>query len=978
MLKYNYSLSTSSNYQEIVLDDFYVSPDLSFVSGTTDNIRICSAGDNLWVHSPYFPNELPVKVTSSELVKRNGYILIPKTLQVHNAKTYNSDNTSIPVKYVEYNGNTYFSDINTGDFTVNGEIYTPTSGFLTIYDKIYIENDKLTVNGITFNVTINNGSELFLTNSVGKMHLVPVEWVVSGVDVNPKWVTKLSIGENTNNPIDCRWIGYYGHRSYITYNGEKKYLEYFYDVNGNITGAGVTIDGVEYPCDALYVMHDYDWDEWFNLYNINDYYKNEYDNAVMDIGGNNYIIGFEAGGIQNSGIIGIETVEENLPILCGDRLTIHSTNESSEVIVRYDGEGQGYIYLNGRRYNTVKNLCDCVMIGGVFRELICDGNCENPYIGMIVSCNTSDDSVMHFMVASISDGKIGSMKKVEYVNGEWKDIYSMVQVEGGGVTYSASTDYLIAHYDGIRIGDYNAKVLHYENVSHEGEESETLQEYDYIVVGSMLEYRLKVINTVGSNVFLCIPDVDITVYDGVSMDDIVTEILYSIQGNNFVVERRKDTFGVTDLYYDTWMSEAAQNIESISVYELADVENNIRIIRKSSHFTIPVGLYRNISQKLEYDTLITTQYYEEEAEKAINKIVDMDKDMYTPVKKVTTDNVDTFFNIDSIEFNLHFRTRDLETWKIIEDEGLYDNGDDGQALSANYQYCNWFVTDYYPFNKIIYDHTEKFGELSSMSDLLGLMYFTTNDVETKMDKLKRSFLRLTFFDSKNPEKQNMLGTSTMYFDCERYLDTLNKRHDGIHFEQVAKSQIPNRFPGNNTNTIDMMPREENSPNVLTEAFEIPQDGYGYPNTGDLCTSDYNLTLNSKIIVQDRYSGNNSSEGFYSYILKEFANKKAPQTIYMKAEFFHAGVGVKIPMVLASDDNKNAIAKNGWNNNVLGKFKMGYDLDSVFDRLYIPIVIEYSTKLRQFVYHISEDNNYLNAVLDDNKWVFNLFELKIKT
>ena len=96
---------------------------------------------------------------------------------------------------------------------------------------------------------------------------------------------------------------------------------------------------------------------------------------------------------------------------------------------------------------------------------------------------------------------------------------------------------------------------------------------------------------------------------------------------------------------------------------------------------------------------------------------------------------------------------------------------------------------------------------------------------------------------------------------------------------------------------------------------------------------------------------------------------------MKAEFFHAGVGVKIPMVLATDKSKNAI--KDWNLDKLNTFKEGYELSEVYDRLYIPITISYNRNMRQYVYEISNTNNYLNSVKDGNSLIFNLFELKTK-
>ena len=134
-------------------------------------------------------------------------------------------------------------------------------------------------------------------------------------------------------------------------------------------------------------------------------------------------------------------------------------------------------------------------------------------------------------------------------------------------------------------------------------------------------------------------------------------------------------------------------------------------------------------------------------------------------------------------------------------------------------------------------------------------------------------------------------------------------------------------------------------------------------------------LDSRLVVSDRYTSTTSSEGFYTYIIKEFADRLKPQIVYMKAEFFHAGVGVKIPMVLATDKSKNAI--KDWNLDKLNTFKEGYELSEVYDRLYIPITISYNRNMRQYVYEISNTNNYLNSVKDGNSLIFNLFELKTK-
>lgn len=970
MLKYNYSISVSSNAQDIVLENMYVSPDLTFISGTTKANMVCAVGDKVWIRTPYFPSDLKSVVTGVELVKRNGYMFVPKTLQVQHAKTYMTNNTSVVVSYVEYNGNTYFANINDGTFLINEERYNPVNSFLTINEKVYIDNDKVIVDGVTYNVFINQQGDPYFTDSAGNVYIQPNTWDTNFVTYNSELITKITIGENYKKSIDCRRISYYGYRPYIVYGGEKLYLQYFYDGNNNVTGAGVKIDNVEYPCDALYSIHDYDFNQGYNLYNIKDFLKNEVGNAVMAVNGSEYIIHFEPDEIEGCGIIGIETVLEQLPILIGDRLTVHTIDTSTEVRVKYDEDNNAFVYVNGRRYNSVRNLCDTLDWGNINYPIIYEGDCENIGIGSIAHIVTNDGNNIYFKVKEVSSEKAKKLRRVENVNGTWKELYSMTGYDGL-VVYSNKVNYDVNNADGFRIGDYNARIYSKTIKWNEGTEIETEESYDYIVLGSNLEYRLKVIDTVGSNRILCVPDVDITIYDTMSKDELVTEILSSIQGNTFVVERRNNTFGVTDLYYDTWMGEAVQNGESISTYELADVVNNIQIIKKASHFTIPVGLSKNVSNRLEYNDLITNLYYAEEGENAVNALIDMEKDMYSPVY---LNNNSELTSVDKIVFNLHFRTRDLETWKIIEDTGEYYDGSTEQNLNANFQYCNWFITDYYPYNqfKNFGGKDYNFNNVVDKSDLLGLLYFTTSDVKDKREKLKRSFLRLTFFDSKNPEKQNMLGTSTIYFDCDRYLTILNSSHPGVHYEQVYQTQNPNRTKDNDTD--DKMYDEENTPTVLTESFNMVNTSI-FTNSNNMVFDD--IVLDSRMYVEGRYTANNSSEGFYTYIIKAFANKKKKQTIYMKAEFFHAGIGIKIPMILPTSPNNEAIGRRCWTDSVLKDFKEGYDIKTVFDKLYIPIDIEYSKDLHKFVYSVSADNNFLNAVKEGDNWIFNLFELKIK-
>ena len=311
----------------------------------------------------------------------------------------------------------------------------------------------------------------------------------------------------------------------------------------------------------------------------------------------------------------------------------------------------------------------------------------------------------------------------------------------------------------------------------------------------------------------------------------------------------------------------------------------------------------------------------------------------------------------------------------------------------NNLFSNWFVTDYYPYNaygnaesQVYKIGTDEFiNNNMNNSDLLGFLYFTTNDVQNKRKKLEKSFLRITYFDSKDPLTQNMLGTSTIYLNCDRYFDILYNSHNGIFYENVAQSLDIDRVTNGTMNSQGVVTpaskgdkiaiNKNTAPGVLKEPFIITNDQYA--NTSNLAINNMKDAprLDSRITVGDMFSDSLSSEGFYSYILKAFSNKKVEQTVYMKAEFFHAGIGIKIPMMLAVDKDNQAISS--WDVNKINDFKSGYDLKKIYDNLYTPIKISYSKELRKFVYRISDERNYSVATKNGNKLRFNLFELKIK-
>ena len=1008
MLTYSYKIKTASNKEEIEVNDFYISSDLSYISGTTSPKNSFDVGDKLTVNTDYYPRPMLVKVTGCDTVKRNGYITYYKDLPIKLAlySDYSSGHfESQLVKFIELDGNTYFQNMNNvlyTTFLVNGELFSANNNdtSVSIKCKAYVEDDYVVVDGIKYGVNINDLSVTF-TDFEGNPFQKPDTWNVDNVTTKYEYVKKFTVSNGEINTLPVYSIKRYGFRPYINYKGDRMYLEYLYNDTGTKTGFGLIIDGTEYPILSFVDEngnYQYAGDDYFP-------YNNPYDkNCYIDIDTNrNYVvidnviydIYFDADEVDAGDIVCIET-DENLPILIDDKLIAINTDFEYSVRMESDLNGNTYAYFNGARHNKVKNLCDCVNINGTEYQLTYDGPIEEPIVGQKASCILDDGEKLTFKIAEVDENnhRVKSLLKTKIESdGTITSAYTMSYEDGSTdkTVYTNAKKYTVNSYDGIKVGDNYFKVEQFIQDVGNGDVT-----YEFVKLNLSQEFNLTVIDTVGSNKFLCKLDIDRRSFYAEEANSIVDSSIDILTSNSgFSILKRPNTFGKTLLTYNEWLSSALDYDRSVSVYELSNIKNRIHFFIAKDSMTFPINLSKAIDTSLNKSNLITNFHYDEVAEESINKIVDMEKDMYTPVFKDYSSGELT--NVEEIEFNLHFRTRDLETWKIIQDEGTYttsgNTGDETVDNSMNNLFSNWFVTDYYPYNaygnaesQVYKIGTDEFiNNNMNNSDLLGFLYFTTNDVKNKRKKLEKSFLRITYFDSKDPLTQNMLGTSTIYFNCDRYFDILYNNHNGIFYENVAQSLDVDRVTNGTMDSQGVVTpaskgdriaiNENTAPGVLKEPFIITNDQYA--NTSNLAINNMKDAprLDSRITVGDMFSDSLSSEGFYSYILKAFSNKKVEQTVYMKAEFFHAGIGIKIPMMLAVDKDNQAISS--WDVNKINDFKIGYDLKKIYDNLYTPIKISYSKELRKFVYRISDERNYSVATKNGNKLRFNLFELKIK-
>jgi hypothetical protein len=332
-------------------------------------------------------------------------------------------------------------------------------------------------------------------------------------------------------------------------------------------------------------------------------------------------------------------------------------------------------------------------------------------------------------------------------------------------------------------------------------------------------------------------------------------------------------------------------------------------------------------------------------EKNKSKVVDMEKDIYYPVWQ---DSGGTFNPITNIRFNLHFRTRQLDNWKVIEDYNEDTNKDS----------CNWVITDYKYYQDALTGITGGINKtLQNASDLIGFMNFTTSEVKNMSNKISKSFLRLSFYSTDNPQTQVLLATSTIFMDENELLQKYMSGQKGSKIGSFEKTKLYQMNVYSKSNYIG-----DDTEYVSANKFNFE--------------ANEPLRLSSRLNVYDKYTSKSSSEGFYFYMFREYANNLRPLTIYLKIDFNHAGIGRTIQFMLPRGEDGYPLYIHKPND--LEKLKQGFTLKDIYKQIYIPINVIYDDKTNRYVYYLPEklrENDILKVNSDIME--FNLFEVKFK-
>lgn len=321
------------------------------------------------------------------------------------------------------------------------------------------------------------------------------------------------------------------------------------------------------------------------------------------------------------------------------------------------------------------------------------------------------------------------------------------------------------------------------------------------------------------------------------------------------------------------------------------------------HLSLPLG--ELFATNLQQEDTFSNAYVNERIEASVNDIVDYEKRRFEAV----IPSGDTFVDAKGITINLHMRSRPYE---MDGDERDYGEWDIADWLNMNFRSETGYTLE------------------SPEPDLLGHIGFTDDDVYYQKNCLKKSFIRLMFYDTKDRRTQKLLFYSTMFFDTNKF------------FSKYIKRVISNN---------------DKTPYVL-----------------DNETGNDTLRMSASFECGNMYNDDKSSEGFYLYFFPNVVKGTEPTTLYMKVEFNHAKYGKTIPLTMPSLTMPSSVPEGTYWKVSEGKVDMAQYLSDT----YTEIKVKYDRDRNRYVWYFSKNATMIEtrkitldcyeAILNDSSFV----------
>lgn len=404
---------------------------------------------------------------------------------------------------------------------------------------------------------------------------------------------------------------------------------------------------------------------------------------------------------------------------------------------------------------------------------------------------------------------------------------------------------------------------------------------------------------------------------------------------------------------------------------------------------IPMGTFLAVNGRQE--ELLRDNYVEEEINKAIPDIINMEKNAYIPVIKVSDEE---YVRVEEIEINLHFRERNGTDWLVVE-KGFWNGYPAAEDGSPE-------VDKGYEEGTVEYQNSGEEQYRERQSDLLGFLGFSNSDVRYQKSALKKSFIRMLWYDSNRQGGNNLLCTSTVFMDSGTLYGKLVKHTDGVYRKPVYDNETgeylemrnvtgitvdtePVYYTKNDGTDVGLLPNEDNTDDGSFDYSAYKRD--------DSIDNDFveKRRLSSRITIKDKYNEKASSEGFYVYLFAQDDPHLQHKDLYMRVEFNHAGFGRTLPFMRPNHIDPSTL-ENGKSMRIEEIFQdkdfvdneadekiYGYPLDLFYLHSYIQFKYGYCKQLGQYVYYLAYDNNgdELSVDLENRKIILNLWEAKVR-
>lgn len=404
---------------------------------------------------------------------------------------------------------------------------------------------------------------------------------------------------------------------------------------------------------------------------------------------------------------------------------------------------------------------------------------------------------------------------------------------------------------------------------------------------------------------------------------------------------------------------------------VSNIPVSISLQKMIAEMRVPVQLTTlhgtNINQEID----VKTCFVEEKKKEVVNRIIDMEKDMYSPmiITGVTADTgqVELTDAID-VNFYLHLRTRN-DDWsvrddKLIEVENTYGKKfitdteaevDGDVEYNDRYYKTAWNIMDYYSAYTPTLTATMATTLYYQPSDLLGFYDFNDDDIFYQKSKVSKTFLRMSFFDTKDPQTQSLLGTSTVFFDSRGFFGKFVKQMTNPN--ESVRYINPITWKGS-SNTIS----------CSKEAVNKTPDG------GRMWFLDDTLRMSSNVSITNKIATDKSAEGFYNYIFREYSDKLHERRIYLKIQLNHAGHGEVIDLFQPMKREPNGTYSIADYNYILENYKNGLNINDLYNMMFIPVDIKYDEKHQKYCWYLPQS---ILKFPEDRKIKFNLYEVKIR-